>query len=241
MLNPLVMKLEHAGGLEEADRAALQELSAVTRPIEARYDLSCEGDRPEIVHLVMEGRAFRYKLTPNGERQILGLLLPGDFCDFHVAILARRDHSVGTLTPCRIAEIPRTTILDITAKLPSVARAFWWATLVDESILRQWLTSMGKRDALERVAHLFCELLIRLQAVGLATANGYDLRLTQAELSDVAGLSTVHTNRVLQELRKQKLIVFKHSHMEIPDVLRLKNFCGFDPNYLHLDLRPAQA
>lgn len=239
MSNPLIMKLEHAGGLEDADRATLMALSAVTRQVEAHCALSHEGDRPETVHLVMEGRAFRYKLLPNGKRQILGLLLPGDFCDFHVAILARRDHSIGTLTPCRIAEIRSATILDITTRLPNVARAFWWATLVDESILREWLTGLGKRQSLERIAHLFCELLLRLQAVGHATASGYDLRLTQLELADVAGLSSVHVNRVLQELRKQGLIEFRHSHLKILDLSRVRTLCDFDSNYLHLDLRTA--
>ncbi|WP_375462674.1 Crp/Fnr family transcriptional regulator [uncultured Methylobacterium sp.] len=158
-----------------------------------------------------------------------------------MAILAERDHSIGTLAASCIAEIPRETIIDLTARRPNLARAFWWATLVDESILREWLASMGQRVADKRVAHLFCELLVRLQAVGCATENGYDLPMTQIDLADLFGFTPVHANRMMQELRGQNLIILKRGHLDIPDVPRLKVFCGFRPNYLHLNPRRPDA
>lgn len=240
-LNPLIQKLEHACELDDTDRTALRALSATTRQVEADCDLCREGDRPETVHLVMEGLAYRYKMLPDGKRQILGLLIPGDFCDLHVTILARRDHSIGTFTPCEVAEIPRATIIDLITTRPHIAQAFWWATLVDEGIMREWMTSMGQRSAAKMMAHLFCELLVRLQAIGCATDRSYDVRMTQNELADLFGLTPVHVNRMLRELRDQDLIVLRSGRLDIPDVARLKAFCGFDPNYLHLDLRSAEA
>ncbi|WP_409567387.1 Crp/Fnr family transcriptional regulator, partial [Methylobacterium sp. J-092] len=239
--NPLILKLEHACVLDETDRAALWALSTTTRKVEADCDLCREGDRPETVHLVVEGLAYRYKILPDGKRQILGLLLPGDFCDLHVAILARRDHSIGTFTPCEMTEIPRTTIVDLITTRPHIAHAFWWATLVDEGIMREWMASMGQRQAAKMVAHLFCELLVRLQVIGRATASSYELRMTQNELADVFGITVVHLNRTLRDLRAEDLIVLKSGQLDIPDVARLKAFCGFNPNYLHLDLRSPEA
>lgn len=241
MSNALIRKFEHAGGLDEADHAALRAVSVPARQVEAHQDLSREGDRPETVHLVMEGLAYRYKILPGGKRQIVALLVPGDFCNLHVAILARRDHSTATLVPSRIVEIPRGTIKDLTARLPNLAHAFWWAALVQESILREWLTGLGQRDADHRVAHLFCELLVRLQTVGHATASGYDLPMTQVELADLFGFTPVHANRVLQQLRGRGLIVLKGRRLEIPDLQKLRAFCGFDPGYLHLIPRQPDA
>ncbi|MFK5600660.1 Crp/Fnr family transcriptional regulator [Methylobacterium sp. HMF5984] len=239
--NPLILKLEHACVLDETDRATLLNLSATPQQVEADCDLCREGDRPETVHLVVEGLAYRYKILPDGKRQILSLLLPGDFCDLHVAILARRDHSIGTFTPCEVAAIPRATIVDLITTRPHIAHAFWWATLVDEGIMREWMASMGQRQAAKMVAHLFCELLVRLQAIGRATANSYELRMTQNELADVFGITVVHLNRTLRDLRAQELIVLKSGRLDIPDVARLKAFCCFNSNYLHLDLRPPEA
>ncbi|MCJ2110290.1 Crp/Fnr family transcriptional regulator [Methylobacterium sp. E-025] len=238
--NVLIQKLEHACDLDEADRVALQSLSDTTWQVEADYDLSREGDRPEAVLLVVEGLAYRYKILPDGKRQILGLLLPGDFCDLHVTILAQRDHSIGTFTPCEVASIPRATILDLITTSAQIANAFWWATLVDKGIMREWMTSMGQRSAIKMVAHFFCELLVRMQAIGRATASNYELQMTQNELADAFGITVVHLNRMLRDLRDQDLIRLKRGRVDIPDVARLEAFCGFNRNYLHLNSRETR-
>jgi CRP-like cAMP-binding protein len=136
-----------------------------------------------------------------------------------------------------VAYIPRRTIEEITKGHPRINRALWWATLVDESTLREWLVNMGRREAAAQMAHLFCELLLRLQTVGLATENDFDLPVTQDELADTLGLSAVHVNRVLQQLRQDGLISLEGKRLTIHDVERLKAFAGFDPSYLHLDRR----
>ena len=237
MTNPLISKLEHGAELNDNDRATLGALTRQTRRVAAHEDLIHEGEAPSNVHLVLDGFACRYKFLPNGRRQIMAFLIPGDFCDFHVAILGAMDHGIATMTPCTMVSIPRQTIEELTAHHPRITRALWWCTLVDEAILREWLVNMGQRPANQQTAHVLCELLVRLQAVGRATRDSYEFPLTQEEFGDAMGLSVVHTNRSLQHLRQEGLIVLKGGTLTMPDVERLKEFAGFNPNYLHLTSR----
>ena len=207
--------------------------------MDPRKDLIREGDEPRDVQLILEGFACRYKLLADGRRQIMAYLLPGDFCDLHIFILRRMDHSIATLSPCRVAAIPRRRILELTER-PAIARAPWWATLVDEAVLREWLVNIGARPAEERIAHLLCELLLRLRTVGLASGGGYALPITQAEIADTMGLTNVHVNRVLQRLRAEGAITLEERRLVILDVDRLMAFSGFDPNYLHLAERDGK-
>ncbi|GJE53496.1 hypothetical protein GOFOIKOB_6577 [Methylobacterium tardum] len=241
MSNPLIRKLEAVVDFTDRDRAVLEQVCKSTQPIAAGRDIIRQGDRPNNVHLVLDGVAFRYKVMRNGGRQIVAVLVPGDFCDLHVAILGEMDHSIGALTPCTLAVIPRETILDLTERHPRINRAMWWATLVDEGTLREWLTNIGQREAAEGLAHIFCELLLRLQSVGAADANSYPMPLRQNDLADVLGMTSVHVNRTLQALREAGLIVLERRRLTIPDVDRLKEFCGFDPAYLHLRPRQPEA
>lgn len=186
------------------------------------------------MRLVLSGFACRYKILRDGKRQIVALLLPGDFCDLHVAILGAMDHGIATFSPCTIADLSRAKVLDLTEQYPRIGRALWGATLVDEAVLREWLVNIGRREGVQRMAHLFCELLMRFQAVGLADGDSYPFPLTQTDLADVLGLTSVHVNRMLQVLRQAGLIVLQKQRLAIPDVDRLKAFCDFNPDYLHL-------
>lgn len=233
--NPLVLKLERGVALSAVEKRALNALVSNSRIVGDRQDLISEGENPKCVRLIMEGLAYRYKALPGGQRQIMALLVPGDFCDVRISLLREMDHSVGTLTKCRVVEIPNDAIERITAAHPGIRRAFWWATLVDEAILREWLVGMGQRPADQRLAHLFCELHVRFKTVGLAPASSFDLPLSQIDLGDVLGLSPVHVNRVLQSLRSQQLIAFNSGKVVIPDVGRLRKLAGFDDAYLHYD------
>lgn len=237
MSNPLIIKLEYGACLNDEDRAVLEDLCKRTVRIPAHQDITSEGDRPENVHLVMEGFACRYKLLPDGRRQIMAFLVPGDFCDLHVAILGEMDHSIGTDWGCTIVEIPCTTIERLTERYHRIARALWWATLVDKGTLREWLVNMGQRSADKQMAHLLCELLVRLQAVGCASTDSFEFPISQADLADTLGISSVHVNRTLQDLRSRDLISWKSKQVHILDVPRLKGFAEFNPNYLHLTPR----
>lgn len=234
MLNPFIQKLGRRFVLSGAEETALSEASARLRDIQPRTELISEGEVPDHVHLIQKGFAGRYKVLPSGGRSIVAFLIPGDFCDLNVSILGEMDHCIGTISACDVVRIPRSVINDLTDKHPLLNRALQWAGLVDEAILREWLVCMGRRSADQRVAHLFCEFLIRLQTVGLATENSYHFPLTQTDLADATGLSNVHINRVLQELRGLKLVVFKERRVTLPNVGAIQAYAGFNPNYLHL-------
>lgn len=237
MLEVLVRKLEHGAELSKADVKALESAVAAIRHTGTNEDLIEEGDRPEFVHIVLEGFACRYKVLEDGRRQIMAWLVPGDFCDLHVAILGEMDHNIGTLSSSQIALIRPESVVRLTQTSAALSKALWWASLVDEAILREWLVGMGRRPADRQIAHLFCELLSRLEAVGRAPGNVLKMPVTQAQLADTAGLTAVHVNRTVQQLRELGLITWRDRRLTIVDVDGLQAFAGFDPNYLHLNKR----
>lgn len=237
-MNLLTRKLAAYVSLDIQDREFLDDVVRPSRAVASNIDIIKEGDEPSDVRLVLKGFACRNKVTPDGERQIMAYLVPGDFCDVHVAILRQMDHSITTLSDCTVVEIPFKTIEAMTAR-PNLARALWWATLVDEATLREWLVNLGTRDARQKVAHLFCELLIRLRVVGLADNDGYKLPITQQDLADTVGLSNVHVNRTLQSLRADGFIEFESKTLVIKNFKALVELSNFNPNYLHLVKRTA--
>ena len=230
---PLVAKLETRAPLAAEDVAALATLCDEARDMEARRNIIREGDRPDHVHLMIEGWAARYKLLPDGGRQITAFLIPGDFCDLHVTILGEMDHSIATLTKARVAFIERAQ-MDALTDRPGLVKAFWWSTLVDEAVLRSWVVNVGRRGAREAIGHLICELFVRMRNVGLTSGPGFELPLTQEEIADALGLTPVHVNRVLQRMRADGLISLKQGALVILDSDRLAGEGGFNPNYLHI-------
>jgi CRP-like cAMP-binding protein len=230
----LIAKLEMAGGmLGTEDRHALRVLCDDIRAVSAHGDIIREGDSTEHVHLMIEGWAARYKIVPDGGRQITAFLIPGDLCDAHIAILKAMDHGIVSLTRARVAYIPQRVMEALPIDRPKLARALWWATLVDEAVLRSWIVNLGRRDGYERVAHLLCELQVRLRNVGLVHEDHFALPLTQEVLADALGLTPVHINRVLQRLRAEELITLKGGTLTVLDGVGLGKAAGFDPNYLH--------
>lgn len=234
MDNPLIARLSHGVRLEEADLDRLRRLAADARPVPARTDLSFQGDRPDRVHVVLDGVACRYRLTEDGGRSIMNLVLPGDGCDLHVFVLRRMDHTVATLTECQVVSVPAATLQEVTESHPRIARALWWSTLLDESVLREWLVNMGRRRSDRQLAHLFCEWHARLRMVGRAEERSFPQPLTLEELADALGRSAVHVGRSLQTLRDQGLVVAQNQVVTIPDLGALRAYAGFDPGYLHL-------
>ncbi|TXM95056.1 helix-turn-helix domain-containing protein [Methylobacterium sp. WL116] len=237
--NPLVQKLEGFVSLSEADKALLERISAPSRVVPSQTDLVREGEAPKGVFLILEGMACRHKVRANGGRQIMAYLVPGDLCDLDVALLDTMDHSITTLSASKVVCIPPKVIAEVMEHHPQLARALRMSTLVDEATLREWLVNVGCRSALERVAHLFCELQVRMQAVSLTDGDSYDMPVTQAGLADTTGLSNVHLNRTLQELRRTGLIKLRQRRMTILDLPRLRTLAEFKANYLHLGERAA--
>lgn len=229
----LTRKFERFTRLSKDDCRALEAIIGAPVQFEAREDVVREGDYPDHVNLVVEGWLCRYKQLEDGRRQITALMLPGDMCD--IFVLDRMDHSIGTLTAAKVSAISRLQVEAIAADHPRLNRTLWWDMLLTAAIQREWTVNLGQRTAFERVGHLFCELFTRLKTVGLADGSSFALPITQADLANALGLSVVHMNRTLQDLRRSGLIVLKGRVLTIPDVAALKTASMFDPNYLHLE------
>ena len=228
-------KLEAFTKLSAEDRSALAEVSRNVRIVEARRDLIGEGDKPRFVHLVLDGWACRYKQLPDGKRQIVSLFVPGDFCDLNVYILKEMDHSIRAITRLKVAMITAEEMDALTCKRPRITQALWWHELVTTAIQREWTLNIGQRSAYERLAHLLVEVYLRLRTIGRAHEGHCDFPLTQNDLADSTGLTAVHVNRTLQELRKDGLIELERKQLRILDLQGLKRVSMFNANYLHLD------
>lgn len=237
MPNAFVQKLSGYVSLTAEDTLLLTEACTVQRDVPPGYDLIREGDKPVSVFVMLEGWACRYKLLPEGGRQITAFLMPGDFCDMHVAVLDQMDHSIATISRSRVAMVSRAKIEALIESRPAITRAFWRTQLVDEGVLRAWIVCMGRRTSLQRVAHLLCELCVRVQNIGSIENSYCELPLSQIVLADALGLTAVHVNRVLRKLRLLG-VMEKHAGMlVISDIFRLGEIAGFDENYLHRRLK----
>ncbi|KAA0122850.1 Crp/Fnr family transcriptional regulator [Methylobacterium sp. P1-11] len=237
--NPLILKLESLAPLADDDRAVLERISAKPHLVPAGTDLIREGDRPDGVYLILDGIACRYKRRANGARQIMAYLVPGDYCDLDVAMLKAMDHAIGTLSACRVVRIDLSTIQGLLQDHPGITYALRLATLVDEATLREWLVNVGRRSAEERIAHLMCELLLRLRAVNRTAGDGYPLPISQEDLADTTGLTGVHVSRMLGSLRARGLIELSGRQLKILDLAGLEALAEFKSNYLHLGGRDA--
>lgn len=236
MARRLTQRLQHFTRLSAEDRQALDTVAGLRmRLLAPREDLIHEGDKPEDVNLFLDGWGCRYKTLEDGRRQIIAYFLPGDFCDLNVFILSEMDHSIAAITPVRVAVISRDALNQITLGHPRITQALWWSTLVSEAVQREWTVNLGQRSAFERVGHVFCELFIRLRMLGMTSGDSCEMPLTQSELGETVGLSTVHVNRTLQELRARDLITLANKRLTIPDLDALMLASLFNASYLHLN------
>lgn len=239
MQNRFVEKLSGFGHLGPDDIEALNRATAKQRKVPAKHDLIREGDRPGPVFVILEGWACRYKILPSGLRQVVAYLMPGDSCDLHVGLLAQMDHSIQSITPASVATIEREVMDAILLNHPAVARAIYVSQLVDEGTMRAWITSIGRRGSIERVAHLMCELYIRARNIGLIQGKEFVLPLSQLLLADSLGMTPVHLNRVLKELRIRGALHVERGSLVLSNIDMLAHIAGFDDNYLHRRLRRA--
>lgn len=242
-LEPMVSKLGRRAMLDEADRAALLALPYQVRTIEARQDIVREGDRPTHSCLMLSGYSFRYKLVSGGARQILSIHMRGDLVDLQNSFLGTADHNVEAMVRTEIAMIPKEAVVALAFGRPRVGFAMWYDTLVDGSVFREWIANVGRRDARTAMAHLLCELALRLKIAGLGQQTDYEMPLTQEQLADCLGLTPVHVNRTIKVLEADKLISRATSRaITIGDWKKLADAGDFDSTYLHLkDNEPALA
>lgn len=233
MSNLFIEKLTNFGNLDNGARAALAGATSAPRPVPAKTDLIREGDRPGPVFVILEGWACRYKILPNGTRQILAYLMPGDCCDLHTGLLAAVDHGIQTVTHASVATIDRDDMERLMDRYGAIAKAMYVSQLVDEGTMRSWITSMGRRTSIERVAHLMCELYLRAHSIGLTTERAFAMPLSQILLADSLGMTPVHLNRVLKKLRAEGAMEMARGSLKITDPEKLVSIAGFDENYLH--------
>ncbi len=224
------------GPLGEPDCRLLDAVPLQNRDVGRDQDLVREGQHSSHCIMLVDGFACRYKSLADGRRQILSFHIAGDFIDLQGYLLERLDHGIATLTPSKIALVTHASITELIDR-PAIARLLWRDTVIDGAIHREWMINVGRRTAYQRVAHLLCELLVRFQAVGLSRDGVCDLPITQSELADATGLSTVHVNRVIQELRRGGLIILGGRSFAVLDWEGLQLAAEIDPAYLKLVTR----
>lgn len=228
----LLARLSRLPWLEDAQARELACGPWKERRFSPREHLVHEGGAAEAVFTLVTGFACRYKMAPDGRRQIIGLLLPGDICGLGMFIRQQVDHSVSALKATCAAMIRCEAVAELLDRRPRLSQAMWCLTAAEEAITRQWVVNVGYRNAYERVAHLLCEVFWRLERAGLARDGTCEMPLTQIELGDALALSSVHVNRTLMEMRRAGLIRLQAGRLELMDRRSLELAAGFDPRYL---------
>lgn len=235
MIEAHLKKLRVRDTISADEEQAIREMFAEVREHPADRVIIRRGQELNESLLLLEGWIARTKDLREGGRQISELQFSGDFTDLHAFTLKRLDHNLATLTRCRIAVAPHARIKALLENFPHLARVYWTMTNIDAAIHREWTVSLGRRSAMSRMAHLFCEIFERLQIVGLNDGHSYDIPLTQQELGECLGLTSVHINRTLQALRKTGLVELENRRLVIHDMAGLKHLGEFDPDYLYLE------
>lgn len=236
----MVRRLERRSPLTQADREALLGLPHNVKKLPASAHIVRDGDSPDFCTLLLSGFAYRYKLTGEGGRQIVSLHCAAEFLDLQNSFLGLADHSVQMLTEGDLALMPVGLLQELALTRPAIARALWIDTLIDASIFREWVVNVGRRDSRARVAHLLCEFSLRLEAAGLARNHQYELPMTQEQLADAVGLTSVHVNRVLKQLGEEGLIRRDRRSITILDWSRMRQAGDFNERYLHHDAMGAR-
>lgn len=237
MIDRHITKLRARDDISPEEEAAIRSAVSEIREIPADRTFIRRREELSVCTLLLDGFMCRYKDLREGQRQITELHVAGDFADLHSFTLKHLDHNVMALTKCTVAIVPHERVAAITEKFPHLARVYWFATNLDAAIHREWEVSLGRRTAISRVAHVFCELFVRLGIVGLVEGTSYALNLTQTDLAECLGLTSVHVNRTLKELRESGTVEFRNGRVEILDLEALRSIAEFDPTYLYLDRR----
>ena len=235
MITVHLKKLRRRIELSAEEERAIR--GAVTEPRKVRADpiVIRSGEELNTSTVLLDGWLARSKDLASGERQVTELHVAGDFADLHGFTLKRLDHDVLALSDCVVGVVPHDRLKAITEAHPRLARIYWFSTNMDAAMSRELALSLGQRSAISRMAHLFCELYVRLDAVGRAHTDRFDFPLTQRELSECLGLTVVHANRTIQELRRRSLVELESRQLRILNRSGLEGVAQFDPSYLYLD------
>jgi len=238
MFGRLLKQLERRDRVSEEERLLVERLPVTRRSFQNGQELVQEGSRPGESCLVISGFTARAQLMRDGKRQFTAVHIPGDFVDLHALMLKIMDHSVVALGPCEAAFIPHASLIALIESAPHLGRLFWLSTVIDAAIQRSWITNLGRRSPSQHIAHLVCELYLRLEVVGLVEGPSFNFSATQTEVADMVGLSLVHVNRTIQELRAEQLLSWRNGTITINDFNRLVSYADFDATYLSLNKEP---
>ena len=239
MIDAHLLKLRRRHEISAEEERAIRGIIAEVRTYPRHRAVIRAGEELNQSLLLVSGWLARVRDLAAGQRQVSELHVAGDFADLHSYTLKRLDHDVAAITNCEIAVVPHERLDKLFEHHPRLQRIYWFNTNLDAAIHREWAVSLGRRSALSRLAHLFWELNIRLGIVGLAEDGSYELPLTQEDLSECLGMTAVHINRSLQELRARDLIRVQHKRVTILQPDELANVAEFNPAYLYLDRRPS--
>jgi CRP-like cAMP-binding protein len=240
VLGPMIRKLDRLGDLSEQDCLAIRSLPFTLGVFPANRVLVREGQYVTRCCLLVSGYAARQKVTKEGKRQIVSFHVPGDILDLQHILLPRADHNVETITQAKVAWIAHDEIRRLAEAHPRVGEALWRDTLIDGAVSREWVVSVGRRDARARIAHMICEFAVRSVAAGVALPTNFELPMSQDQIADATGLTSVHVNRTLQLLEKQGVIARDRRSYHIADWDRMRAIADFEPDYLHAAV-PAMA
>ena len=230
--SPFARKLAAFVKLAPDDLAVLSDVYRRRRSFPAGRDMIYQGQSDQAAYILASGWACAYKILPSGTRQIVDFQIPGDFLGLRSVLFRTADHNVEPVTPVMASEVREHDLLEAFSKTPRLATAVLWAASRDEAMVVEHLVDLGRRSASERMAHYLLELGARLRLVGLGTKAGYACPLSQYLLADALGLSAVHVNRVLRDLREEGLMTFQKGKVVFDDYDALVAFAGFDKAYL---------
>lgn len=232
IIETLTAKLQRFGPVSADEKNALSEALDRVDEYPPGTAFVIEGSSPSTSCLIAEGFAGRVRFLPGGERQILAFHVAGDFCDLHSFVLPKMDHAIQALTHCQVAKFPHSALVEISEKFPRLSRALWWDTAVDAAVHREWLIGLGRRTSYERIAHLYCEMFLRLKAIGRTEDGTFSLSVTQEDLGDAVGLTPVHVNRMLKQLREAGVVSVIRDKVTILSMPALRKAARFDAAYL---------
>ena len=238
MITAHLKKLRLRTEISVEEERVIRSFVAETRRVAADEFVVRAGEELDSSLLLVDGWMIRSKDLPSGDRQVMELHIAGDFADLHGFTLKRLDHDVISVSDCTLAVVPHDRLMEMSERYPRLARIYWRSTNIDSAITRETALSLAQRSAISRMAHLFCELHVRLGIVDRTEGNRFDFPLTQRELSECLGLTVVHVNRTLQELLRKGLVEAGNRQVTILDKLALEALAEFDPSYLYLERQP---
>ena len=229
----LIKRLRTCSGITEEDIQEIRALPITVKQYPAERAVVADGETATDCCLIVEGFCARSKTIADGKRQILSIHIPSEIPDLMSLFLHVMDHDLSTLTPCTLGFIAHETLQKLHRRRPNVAEIFWRDTLIDAAMFREWIVNVGQRPAPARLAHVMAELRERLRVIGRADRNSFEMPLTQEQIGEALGVTAVHANRVIKQLREEGVVDLHRGRVTVLDEAKFQELADFDNRYLH--------